>query len=123
MAPGQIQDGRRIHTHRRVKPFTAIARAGLISASLLAAVPQTVLFATPAAAQDQRPPSFADLADKVRPAVVSVNVKTNGGLGDVSARDFPLPDLPPDHPLREFFDQFKKQPERHATRAQGSSRR
>jgi len=67
------------------------------------------------------PMSFADLADKVRPAVVSVNVKTMSGTSDTASRDFPMPDLPPDHPLREFFDQFKKnQPERRPSRAQGS---
>jgi serine protease Do len=120
MVSGQIQDSNRIHTHRRFKHFIAIAGAGMISANLLGALPYTAVFATAAAAQEQRPPSFADLADKVRPAVVSVNVKSAGALGDVSSRDFPLPDLPQDHPLREFFDQFKRQPERHATRAQGS---
>ncbi len=120
MASGQIQDGSKIDTRRRIRPLSAIAGAGLISAGLLAAIPPSIVFPALAAAQDQRPPSFADLADKVRPAVVSVNVKSAGAVGEVSSRDFPLPDLPQDHPLREFFDQFKRQPERHATRAQGS---
>jgi serine protease Do len=95
----------------------------LIGAGLLAGLPANIYVADRALAQDARTPaSFADLADKVRPAVVSVNVKTNGGVGDVAARDFSMPDLPPDHPLREFFDQFKRnQPERRApSRAQGS---
>lgn len=102
----------------------ALVGAGLLSAGLIAGVPGSA-FIDRAAAQDapysRAPLSFADLADKVRPAVVSVNVKTNGGSADLSSRDFPLPDLPPDHPLREFFDQFKKnQPERRPMRAQGS---
>ncbi len=87
--------------------------------------PSGAAFSAAAAAQDLRgpsaPASFADLADKVRPAVVSVNVKSRGAVGDVSNRDFPMPDLPQDPPLRDFFDQFKHgQPERRPTRAQGS---
>src|SRR5271166_5327096 len=112
MASGQIQDGKsETHTRRSLRPAGAIVGAGLLGASLLAAVPVSSFFGTHAAiAQDMRgaPGSFADLADKVRPAVVSVNVKSNGAIGDVATRDFPMPDLPNDHPLREFFDQFKK---------------
>ena len=118
MASGRIQDDN-ISTRRRLRPLSAIAGAGLLSASLLAANPQSAFFVTAAVAQDQRPPSFADLADKVRPAVVSVNVKSVSGTGEVSGRDVPIPDLPQD--FRDFFDQFKRnQPERHAMRAQGS---
>ncbi len=109
---------------RARRPFrgaVSILGAGLLSAGLLTAIVPGVS-TTPAYAQDNRtPPSFADLADKVRPAVVSVNVKSSGGGGEVANRDFPMPDLPNDHPLREFFDQFKKnQPERRPSRAQGS---
>lgn len=118
MASGRIQDDN-ISTRPRLRPLSAIAGAGLLSASLLAAIPQSAFFVTAAVAQDQRPPSFADLADKVRPAVVSVNVKSVSGTGEVSGRDVPIPDLPQD--FRDFFDQFKRnQPERHAMRAQGS---
>jgi len=120
MASGQIQDDTgHISTRRRLRPLSAIAGAGLLSASLLAAIPQSASFVTAAAAQDQRPPSFADLADKVRPAVVSVNVKSAGGTGEIAGHDVPIPDLPQD--FRDFFDQFKHgQPERHPMRAQGS---
>ncbi len=119
MASGQIQDDTgKFFLRRRLRPLSALAGAGLLSAGLLAAIPQTA-FVTAAAAQDQRPPSFADLAEKVRPAVVSVNVKSAGAVGETSGRDAPIPDLPQD--FRDFFDQFKRnQPERHPTRAQGS---
>lgn len=117
MASGLNQDEMGyISRRRRLRPLSAIAGAGLIGASLFA-VPHSPFFASAAAAQDQRPPSFADLADKVRPAVVSVNVKSAGS--EISSRDVPVPDLPQD--FRDFFDQFKKnQPERHPMRAQGS---
>jgi serine protease Do len=119
MASGQIQDEKgNFSARRRLRPLSAIAGAGLIGASLFA-VPQGALFAGAAAAQDQRPPSFADLADKVRPAVVSVNVKSAGGSAEMSGHDVPIPDLPEN--FRDFFDQFKKGlPEKHPMRAQGS---
>jgi serine protease Do len=124
MASGQIQDDKSAYARRR-RPASAIVGAGLLGASLLAAIPTVLPFGAAAVAQDLRGPnapvSFADLADKVRPAVVSVNVKSRGAVGDVSNRDFPMPDLPQDSPLRDFFDQFKHgQPERRPTRAQGS---
>ncbi len=119
MASGQIHDDTgNFFSRRRLRPLSAIAGAGLLGATLLAVIPQTA-FVTAAAAQDQRPPSFADLADKVRPAVVSVNVKSAGTVGETSGKDVPIPDLPQD--FRDFFDQFKRnQPERHPMRAQGS---
>ena len=127
MASGRFQDETgKSWPIRRFRPAGAIVGAGLLSASFLAGIPAAVLYADSAAAEEMRgpnfaPASFADLADKVRPAVVSVNVKSRGAVGDVSNRDFPVPDLPPDLPLRDFFDQFKHgQPERRPTRAQGS---
>ncbi len=126
MASGQIQDDKgKKRGARRFRPAGVIAGAGLLSASILAAIPAGPFFAGGAAAQEFRAPSapasFADLADKVRPAVVSVNVKSRAAVGDVSNRDFPVPDLPPDLPLRDFFDQFKHgQPDKRPTRAQGS---
>ena len=127
MASGRFQDDAgKSWPIRRFRPAGAIVGAGLLSASFLAGIPATILFSDSATAQEMRGPnfapvSFADLADKVRPAVVSVNVKSRGAVGDVSNRDFPIPDLPPDSPLRDFFDQFKHgQPERRPTRAQGS---
>ncbi len=126
MASGQIQDdtGRR-RAAGRFRAAGVIAGAGLLGASIVAAIPAGAFFAGGAAAEEFRgpnaPASFADLADKVRPAVVSVNVKSRAGVGDVSNRDFPVPDLPPDSPLRDFFDQFKHgQPDKRPTRAQGS---
>jgi serine protease Do len=56
-------------------------------------------------------PSFADVIDRVKPAVVSVRVKVQ----NVAARDggrneqFSGPDLPPGHPLERFFREFRDQ--------------
>lgn len=63
-----------------------------------------------------RPASFADLVDRVKPAVVSVSV-TQGGEAKVASKNgkkgfegIPgLPDLPDDHPLNEFFKNLPKE--------------
>jgi serine protease Do len=64
------------------------------------------------------PLSFADIVDRVKPAVVSIHV-TNGGPKVAQKGTAPrgkdlLPDLPDDHPLSEFFKrlppEFRGQP-------------
>ncbi len=52
-----------------------------------------------------QPQSFADVVEKVQPAVVSVRVKS-GGVERAEVGDLPFffRDLPPNHPLRRFFD-------------------
>ena len=83
----------------------------------------------PAFAQDLglAPVSFADAAEKVRPAVVSIYTKGSSSAPDMPGRDFSLPDLPPDHPFHDFFDQFRRNmpdgrraPSPRLERAQGS---
>ena len=71
---------------------------------------------TPAKAQETPtsvPNTFADLAEQVRPAVVSIEVSgvrsarrgpSRGGRGRGGDEDFF--GLPEDHPLREFFERF-----------------
>ena len=58
------------------------------------------------------PVSFADLAEKVSPAVVSISVK--GSVKPVSRpfgnKSQPFRGLPKDSPFREFFKKFKEQP-------------
>ena len=54
-------------------------------------------------------PSFADLVEAVKPAVVSVVVEgAEAGGQPVQDFNFQFPDLPPDHPFRDFFDQFRQ---------------
>ncbi|MBA2124674.1 serine protease [Hyphomicrobium methylovorum] len=66
----------------------------------------------------QAPMSFADLVDRVKPSVVSVSVVNDGGASKVAENskggdnkkgpNFALPDLPPDHPLHDFFKNLPK---------------
>ena len=62
------------------------------------------------------PMSFADLVEKVKPSVVSVAVVNDGGAAKVAergggggGRGFTVPDLPPDHPLHDFFKNLPKE--------------
>ncbi len=53
---------------------------------------------------------FADLVESVSPAVVSVQVSSEVPVQQIQRGpnfQFEFPDLPEDHPLRRFFDQFE----------------
>jgi serine protease Do len=74
------------------------------------------------------PGSFADIVDRVKPAVVSVKVKLASDDASLD-EDFPgLPDLPPNSPFYRFFRHFglpgrgdnDNAPHRHLSLAQGS---
>jgi serine protease Do len=87
----------------RIKFAGALLGAGLLSAGVIAGLPGNALVDRAAAQEStfsRAPRSFADLADKVRPAVVSVNVKTNGAGPEVASKDFPIPDQPERRPMR-----------------------
>src|SRR5262249_1058399 len=92
--------------------------AGLGAAVLFTGpgTPQNGLPSFPAVAHAQnaqRPVGFADIVEKVKPAVISVRVKVNGGArtSGLSRRDLPpgleqffrrfgMPDVTPDEPPR-----------------------
>ncbi|MCB1509480.1 MAG: Do family serine endopeptidase [Hyphomicrobiaceae bacterium] len=89
------------------------------------------------------PHTFADIVERVKPAVVSIKVTSGGepvkstrwtprGRGDRGDRRsegaLPFPDLAPDHPLNELFKHLPREfrggpggrPAPHARRSQGS---
>jgi serine protease Do len=52
---------------------------------------------------------FADLVEAVKPAVVSIVVEAEQMGGQQTQEfNFQFPDLPEDHPFRDFFDQFRE---------------
>jgi len=56
------------------------------------------------------PVSFADLVEAVKPSVVSISVDGRQEVRRLNSEEFffQFPDLPRDHPLRKFFDQFEQ---------------
>ena len=108
------------HRARRTARPRALTAAAVFSVAAMAAVGAAPL---PAAAQfssgqpsiltpfSRQPATFADLVERVKPAVVSISVSseqarpTRGAPGAPSGPSGakPFPDLPDDHPLNEFF--------------------
>ena len=77
-------------------------RVGLARlAAAFLALAMLALAAVPAAAQE-RPASFADLADELLPSVVNISStkKIEGHQG------IPMPQFPPGSPFKEFFEEF-----------------
>jgi serine protease Do len=54
------------------------------------------------------PLSFADLVQKVSPAVISINVKGDTKVAENDLQIPGMPDIPEDNPLYDFFKQFRK---------------
>ena len=81
-------------------------RAALLATALVAApiVAQPIFAPTAAHAQGQLPGSFSELVKKAKPAVVTVLTKTSSGAPEVGGQQ--IPELPPGHPLHDFFDKF-----------------
>ena len=102
---------------RWVKPVV-FACAGLFAFGI--AAPQITSFKMSEAVAEnaltrvqfsRAPLSFADLAEKIKPSVVSINVKKKGRKRGKNKPGFKgLPDLPFDHPLNEFFRRFGQGP-------------
>ena len=56
-------------------------------------------------------PAFADVVERVKPAVVAVKVKVQNAADrdEGDGQQFSMPDLPPGHPMERFFRQFRDQ--------------
>ncbi|MGD9659600.1 MAG: Do family serine endopeptidase [Methylocystis sp.] len=67
------------------------------------------------------PASFADIVERVKPAVVAIKVKA---VEDTQGGAFEMPDMSPDDPMYRFFKRFGEQglgrPQKHMTMSQGS---
>ena len=123
----------------RTSGFARASRAALVAilagaGTLWIAAPAAV---TPASAQfkpdamARAPLSFADIVEKVKPAVVSISVSgeqkvaknDKGGRGGQGGGIPGMPDLPDDHPLSEFFKnlpkEFRSQPGQQQRPVQG----
>src|SRR5215813_3892669 len=89
----------------------------IVLGALLFALEQDARFASAEPAQPAQtlqtslgtaPLGFADVVQKVTPAVVSVQVKAETEVDEDDVQVPGLPDLPEDNPLNKFFKEFKK---------------
>ncbi|HSP26816.1 MAG TPA: trypsin-like peptidase domain-containing protein, partial [Saliniramus sp.] len=111
-------NGPRDFNRKRAGISAAIAGAALLAGTAIGGgfIPSAPVSAEPLRLEQPLAiPSFADVVEKVKPAVVSVRVRTEnaqvsneapergGGGGN---RQFSMPDLDPNHPLYEFFRRF-----------------
>jgi serine protease Do len=102
------QKSRPVLSARRLGLMASIAVLGagvLFSGAEFAMKPQSAFLASPAYAQTaQRPVGFADIVEKVKPSVISVRVKVEGGARTMSFDgDSPFP---PGSPMERFFRRF-----------------
>ncbi len=93
----------------------AVTVAALLAMSALGlALGQDMHFAVAEPAQTVQTPygvaplSFADLVEKVSPAVVSINVKGDSKVADNDLQIPGMPDIPEDSPLYDFFKHFRQ---------------
>ncbi|HKJ63742.1 MAG TPA: trypsin-like peptidase domain-containing protein, partial [Hyphomicrobiales bacterium] len=91
----------------RKRSLLALSCAGAFALALAGSAGVSVWQSQPALAQDlsRAPLTFADVAEKVRPAVVSIFTK---GTSTAPVRNFQMPNVPEDSPFHDFFDQFRR---------------
>lgn len=83
---------------------------------------QTPAFADPVQVQGVQPISFADVVEKVRPAVVSVRVKSAGReVVSTDGDEFPFFGMPEGSPMEKFFKQFRQDPRGQQRRSRPST--
>ena len=105
VSPAQKQ--RSVLAPRRVvlMASAAVIGAGVLFSGAQFGTKPDATFLTPAYAQTgQRPVGFADIVEKVKPSVISVRVKVDGGPRTMSFDgDSPFP---PGSPMERFFKRF-----------------
>lgn len=109
------------------KSVAAIALTATVTGGLLTLPPLISAHAEPVTVIAAAQPGFADLVEKVRPAVVSVRVKSQVQPVDNSGPQFfgqGFDQLPDDHPLKRFFRDFGFGPqgERHSPKQRKGKR-
>ncbi len=115
-------------TSRRTKWLAAAAVAALIAGGAVQTgfvAPNTAHAELRSLQQPIAMPSFADVIDRVKPAVVSVRVKVQQVAqrdGDEDGPNFSMPNVPPGSPLERFFREFRGEPGPRGQRPPGAPR-
>jgi serine protease Do len=92
---------------RRLILLATVANLGIAAVVIGGSSPQSIvpMFSAAAAENAQRPVGFADLAEKVKPAVISVRVKMDAGTKMMGFEgDLPFP---PSSQMERFFRRFE----------------
>jgi serine protease Do len=102
--------------NKQTRLRAGVAALGLVIGGTFAAPSLHAAFADAVRIEGVQAIGFADVVEKVQPAVVSVRVKAridnvamNEGDGNGGDQGFGMPgfeDLPKDHPMRRFFKEF-----------------
>ncbi|MEQ8305830.1 MAG: Do family serine endopeptidase [Hoeflea sp.] len=102
---------------KMIKGFLGTTAIAGVAAAMLATglpAPVTGAFADPVRVEAPQAPSFADVVQAVSPAVVSVRVQaevkpvSNDGPFNFNFNGRGFEDLPDDHPMKRFFDEFSR---------------
>src|SRR5258707_4219442 len=109
--PQSVTPAPKPHSALSARRIVLLASAAVLSAGVLISGAQFVpardasFLASPAYAQSaQRPVGFADIVEKVKPSVISVRVKVDGGPKMMGLEgDSPFP---PGSPMERFFKRF-----------------
>lgn len=101
------------------RTLAAFGLSTMLAGSMLLPVPGSMTSAAVAApvyVEGQQQPGFADIVAKVKPAVVSVQVKSDKQRPDKGLNGFlggpGIDQLPDNHPLKRFFRDFENQQRR-----------
>lgn len=87
----------------------ALILGGAVFGSSLDFTRSLPAYADPVHITQAGPASFADVVEQVRPAVVSVRVKSLSQDVSTDSDDLPFFDFPPGSPMERFFKQFRQQ--------------
>jgi serine protease Do len=110
--PENVTPGQKPRSILSARRLVLLASAAVIGAGVLfsgehfSAKPNATFLSSPAYAQTaQRPVGFADIVEKVKPSVISVRVKVDGGpkMTGFDGDDSPFP---PGSPMERFFKRF-----------------
>lgn len=102
--PNEAKKSRSVRNRALFGTAAAIVLGGAIAGEAII-LPKTAAYADPVRVEGVQPISFADVVEKVRPAVVSVRVKTPAReLAGVNEEFFQFPE---GTPMDRFFKQFR----------------
>jgi serine protease Do len=112
----------------RKRLLAAVASVAIAGAAGLSAVTSGTVpvFAEAVRVEAPQAPSFADVVERVSPAVVSVQVKAKiepASDADVQMFGRGLEDLPDDHPMKRFFKEFRGYGDQNGPRSERRQRR